>query len=82
MKTILKLFLLVAFLIGGMFITDASGDPPSDPPPPPDGGHGGGSNQPPEGAPIDGGLGILFILGSAFAGIKIYKSQAGGKEKM
>ena len=79
MKTLCKLFLFLAFLLGGVFVSDLSGDPPSEPPPPPGGGHGSGNNQSPAGAPIDGGLGVLFILGTAFAGIKIYKSKAGCK---
>jgi hypothetical protein len=78
MKTFQKTFLV--FLLGGVFIPGLSADPPSDPPPPPAGGHGEGNNQPPQGAPIDGGLGVLFILGTAFAGIKIYKSRTGDKE--
>jgi hypothetical protein len=79
MKTMMKLLLVLSFLHCGIFIHDVSGEPPSDPPPPP-GGHGGGSNGGPAGAPIDGGLGILFVLGSAFSGFKLYKSRKEEKE--
>lgn len=63
------------FLLGGFFIPGMSGDPPSDPPPPP-GGHGEGTNQPPAGAPIEGGWGILIVLGSVFAGVRYYRTRA------
>ncbi|MDP1622689.1 MAG: hypothetical protein Q8M08_10175 [Bacteroidales bacterium] len=81
MKTFGKTYLFLALFLGGVFTSDLSADPPSNPPPPPGGGHGAGSNQPPAGAPLDGGLGILFILGTAYAGIKIYKSKTGGNEQ-
>ncbi|MCX6269267.1 MAG: hypothetical protein NTW16_18265 [Bacteroidetes bacterium] len=80
MKTVCKRLLILVILTGGIFIADLSADPPSEPPPLPEGGHGGGNNQPPAGAPIDGGLGILFVLGFAFAGIKGYKSRREGME--
>ena len=75
MKKLRKLLVVLAFLPGWMFITDLYADPP----PLPAGCHGEGNNQPPVGAPIDGGLGILLILGTAFAGIKRYKSKTGCK---
>ena len=75
MKTLRKLFLVLAFLPGWMFIADLYADPP----PLPAGCHGEGNNQPPVGAPIAGGLGILLILGTAFTGIKRYKSRTGCK---
>ena len=74
MKTINRIFLVGAFLLGFTFISILRGDPPSGPPPMPGGGHGGG-NQGPSGAPIDGGIGILVVLGTAFAGIKVLKSK-------
>jgi hypothetical protein len=77
MKTYIKTILLLAFLPGGIFYTGLFADPPLNPPPPPAGGHGGGNNQPPAGAPIDGGLGVLFILGAVFGGLKMYKNRAG-----
>jgi hypothetical protein len=78
MKTIYKVLLVLAINSGGFFTCGLFADPPMNPPPPPPGGHGGGNNQPPAGAPIDGGIGILFVLGTAFAGIKMYKSRNGG----
>lgn len=66
MKTLLKRMLIMTFLTGGFFFNAVYGDPPSNPPPPPEGGHGSGSNQLPAGAPIDGGLGFLLVLGAAY----------------
>jgi hypothetical protein len=48
-------------------VNPVTGDPPSGPPPPPSGGHGSAMNSSPPGAPIDGGLGILLVLGAALA---------------
>jgi len=45
-------------------------DPDSVPPPPPGG--GGGT---PVGAPIDGGIAILLVLGAAYAGWKLYRAR-------
>jgi hypothetical protein len=74
MKTMRKLVIWVAFLALVLTNTDLSADPPANPPPLPGGGHGGGNNQPPSGAPIDGGLGVLLFLGTALAGSKIVKN--------
>jgi hypothetical protein len=79
MKTFRKVLLFLAFLPGGLFFYDLSADPPTDPPPPPGGGHGTENNQTPAGAPIDGGLGILFVLGTFIAGIKSYHNRTGCK---
>ncbi len=81
MKTSLKIFLFLFILAGSLFTHDLYADLPPDPPPPP-GGHGGGNNQQPGGAPIDGGLGILFVLGTAFAGLKLYKSNSRNNQTM
>ena len=40
------------------------------PPPPPPANHGNEGNS--QGAPIDGGLGILLALGAAYGGKKVY----------
>jgi hypothetical protein len=82
MKPILKVLLLLAFMPGGIFVAVLSADPPPNPPSPPGGGHGSGNNQPPAGAPIDGGLGILLVLGTAFGGIRLYKIREGKKEQI
>jgi hypothetical protein len=66
------LFLIITLLSAGILLKPVSADPPSYPPPPPGGGHGGEGNQPPAGAPIDGGTGILLVLGAAYAGNKLY----------
>jgi hypothetical protein len=80
MKTFLRPILFL-FLLAGVFIPGLIADPPSNPPSPPGGGHGGGNNQSPAGAPIDGGLGVLFVLGTACAGIKHFKNKHGRRQK-
>ncbi|MEI7724644.1 MAG: signal peptidase [Bacteroidota bacterium] len=77
MKTLRKLLLTLTFLFTSMFIFNGMADEPLDnPPPPPGGGHGGGGNS--QGAPIDGGLSILLVLGAGYGAKKLYKSR---KEK-
>jgi len=74
MKTLRKLLLTLVFLFTGMFMFHAIADEPLDaPPPPPGGGHGGGGNT--QGAPIDGGLGILMALGAGYGTYRLYKSK-------
>ncbi len=74
MKTLRKLLLTLAFLFTSMFMLHAFADAPLDaPPPPPGGGHGGGGNG--QGAPIDGGLGILLVIGAGYGAFKLYKSR-------
>ena len=75
MKTFPKQLLLLAFLLAGTFIPDLAGDPPPDPPPLPGEGHGGANNQTPAGAPIDDGMDILFILGTTFAMVTLFKKR-------
>jgi len=77
MKRIKKLFFLGLLLGTGLIFYNQAyaADPP---PPPPDGGTQGGHNlggNQGKGAPIDGGLGILLVLGSAYGGYKLYKSR-------
>jgi hypothetical protein len=48
---------------------------PTDPPPVPDHGQNGGD---PVGAPIDGGVGILLLMGAGYAARKLYSVK---KEK-
>ena len=80
MKSIKKIILTLAFLFTGMFVFNALADQPLDnPPPPPGGGHGGGGNQ--QGAPIDGGLGILLMLGAGYGAKKLYKARQEKKEE-
>jgi len=79
MKTLRKLLLTLAFLFTSIFMIHAIADNPLDnPPPPPGGGHGGGGNG--QGAPIDGGLGILIALGAGYGGFKLYKIRKAEKE--
>ncbi len=79
MKNLVKIAVFVALLPGGIIFNQAWCDPPSEPPPPPGGGHGSSGNEGPAGAPIDGGLGILFLLGTAAGGIKLYKERSNGQ---
>jgi hypothetical protein len=78
MKTLRKFLLTLAFLLTGMFMFNAMADEPLDnPPPPPGGGHGGGGNS--NGAPIDGGLGILLALGAGYGSFTLYKRRKNGE---
>ena len=80
MKSLKKLLLTLAFLFTTLFMFNAMAEEPLDnPPPPPGGGHGGGGNQ--QGAPIDGGLGILLILGAGYGAKKLYKIRKDGKQE-
>ena len=81
MKTITRVFLLLACLQAGLFITRVYADQPPEPPSPPGGGHGSGNNQPPAGAPIDGGLGILVLLGTAFGCVKMTRREKENEAK-
>ena len=72
MQRLRKVLLALAFIFSGLFIFSAMADGPLDnPPPPPGGGHGGGGNS--QGAPIDGGMGILIALGVGYGVWKLYK---------
>ena len=79
MKIIRKLLLTMAFLFTGLFMANTIADPPLDnPPPPPGGGHGGGGNS--QGAPIDGGLGILLVIGAGYGSFKLYRIKKSEKK--
>ena len=79
MKSIRKPLLTLAFLFTSMFMFNAIADQPLDnPPPPPGGGHGGGGNS--QGAPIDGGLGILMALGAGYGAFKLKRKQKNDHE--
>jgi hypothetical protein len=72
MKLLRKLLLTAAFILVNFFVFTVYADEPMDnPPPPPGGGHGGGGNQ--QGAPIDGGMTILLVLGAGYGARKLYK---------
>ncbi len=47
-----------------------------DPPPPPNGGSTpvGSGGTPVGGAPIDGGLGILLLLGAGYGGVQLFSA--------
>ena len=61
MKKIFRLMTITALLV----IAFSTGDPVSADPPEPPGGHGYNGNVP-VGAPIDGGLSILLVLGLGY----------------
>jgi hypothetical protein len=65
MKKILAKLLLLTVLIAG------SQQLISQPPPPP-GEHGEPGNQNAGNAPIDGGLGVLLVLGAAYGSKRLY----------
>ncbi|MBL7138437.1 MAG: hypothetical protein ISS17_06665 [Bacteroidales bacterium] len=72
--TIIKICLII-LLVGAAFLIF------SQPPPPP--GEGTGStntNGNRNGAPIDGGLGILLAMGAAYGGKKLYQAYKKKKE--
>ncbi len=71
MKNIIKSLTLLTLIIGAIFITKPVKANPPDPPAQ----HGETGNQPPAGAPIDGGLGILIALGGAYGARKLYKAK-------
>jgi len=82
MNSFKKTLLTTLFLFAGMFMFSVMADEPLDnPPPPPGGGHGGGGNS--QGAPIDGGLGILLAFGVGYGAKKLYqlRSQKDHNEK-
>jgi hypothetical protein len=79
MKSLRKILLTLSFLTT-LFVFNVMADPPNDnPPPPPGGGHGGGGNQ--QGAPIDGGMGILLALGAGYGLNKLYRYRKTEKEE-
>jgi len=63
-KNIAKLLLIAVLIAGSQQLI-------SQPPPPP-GEHGEPGNQNAGNAPIDGGLGILLVLGAAYGGKRLY----------
>jgi len=74
MKKLITTFLITLLI---SFSISTLADPPAPPGNPGTGGGGGG----PVGAPIDGGLGILLVMGAAYGGKKLYKARKDKKEK-
>ena len=72
------LLLTISFLLLSYIFNTSKADPP---PPPPPGGHGQGGNQPPSGAPIDGGMGILIAIGATYGGWKLSQARKERKNK-
>jgi hypothetical protein len=81
METIRRILLVLLFLLSGYFVGTLSGDPPLQDPPPPPGGHGLGGNQSPTGAPIDGGLGMLVVIGTVAMAIRICRNPGSGQKR-
>lgn len=74
-RIILKTITAVIFTLGLLSTLPTQGQPP----PPPPSGHGDEGNQTAGNAPINGGLGILLVLGVAYGGKKVYDLR---KEQM
>ena len=71
MKIIKKYILLIPVIFAFSILSLVVFADPPDPPPVP-GGHGGGGNV---GAPIDGGVGILLVLGFGYGCRKIFQMK-------
>ena len=72
MKTIIKLVLLgISLMLCTAYPAICDGPGPPTPPP----SHGAGGNQDPQGAPIDGGLGILVSMAVAYGCKKYLQSK-------
>ncbi len=70
MKKIFRNITLILFLLlGSATINNVLADDPAPPPPP---GEHGASGDEGGGAPIDGGLSILLVLGATYGAKKIY----------
>jgi hypothetical protein len=77
MKTLSKLSFLAFLIVFTFLVSNVNIAIGQVPPPPPGGGsnngHGLGGNQPAsQSAPIGGGLGVLIILGTLYAGKKAF----------
>ncbi len=76
MKRLLKsLFITFVFVSLIMLAQVTFADPPAPPP-----GHGSSGDGQPVGAPIDGGLSILLVMGAAYGGKKLYQARKEKKE--
>ncbi len=74
MKKKIVLTMTIALFFMLPFIGMAQGTLPSNPPGPGGGaGHGSNGDQPGGGAPIDGGITMLLVLGASVAGRKVYQ---------
>jgi hypothetical protein len=85
MKSISRLSLVALFLVFALFVFNIDTATGQVPPPPPNGGpnngHGLGGNQSAsQNAPLDGGLGILMLLGSLYLGKKVYVLKKNSEE--
>ena len=79
MRSYKRILLTLVFSVASVSMYQVMADPPTDnPPPPPGGGHGGGGNA--QGAPIDGGMGILITLGAAYGLTRLRRSRKKGQE--
>jgi len=77
MKNIIKTLAIFSLIFCALLFTNPAMAETPAPPPPDD--HGQTGNQPPVGAPIDGGLGILLAMGAVYGEIKLYNAR---KEKL
>ena len=68
----MKNLLFITLLLFNFTLFADNPNPDINPPPQPDK-HAGHDNGHGHGAPIDGGLGILLVMGAAYGGKKLYK---------
>ncbi len=74
-RNLLRILALICFI--GLSYSSFSDGPP---PPPPGSGGAGGTDGTRNGAPIDGGLGILLAMGAMYGGKKLYQARKEKKE--
>ena len=79
MKKLLRI-IAILLVLNGTIVFTAIADPP-DPPNPPNPGGSPAGNGNPVGAPIDGGMGSVFILCAMYGARKIYSVTANTKSK-
>ncbi len=80
MKKKIVLTLTITLFLILPFIGMAQGSLPNNPPGPGGGaGHGSNNDQPGGGAPIDGGITMLMVLGASLAGRKVYQYKKNKK---
>ncbi|MEI8202279.1 MAG: hypothetical protein WCH34_04655 [Bacteroidota bacterium] len=73
-KYIIRFTRQIAIILFVLISNISFSQPPGPPPPPGDGG-GGGGEIPVGGSPIDGGLSIFILLGSAYGAYKYKKNK-------
>lgn len=75
----LRALIVILAMIGLPLLSIA--DDPVPPPPPGYPGAPGNNGQTPVGAPIDGGVGVLLVLGLGYGGYKLYRLNKEKKQE-